>query len=161
LNTGDDSLLAQRIASETTYEVRFVIDPAAQVTTYPVATWKGFMLQRMRWAAQTSDYRADTLLFLVATFIYYLLLLGTGIASLFSREYVLLFIAGYVPKLVIDYIILYAFTGLTHTRPLMKFYIPAAIIHIPVIFMAVAGGYFWKFEWKGRILERAHSPQAK
>ena len=161
LNTGDDSLLAQRIASETSYTVRFVLDAAAQVTTYPVATWKGFMLQRMRWAAQTSDYRSDTLLFLISTFVYYLLLLGTGIMSFFSSGYFTLFAAGYIPKLVVDYLILHKFTGLTQTRRLMKYFIPAAVVHIPVIFMAVAGGYFGKFEWKGRILERANSPDAK
>jgi cellulose synthase/poly-beta-1,6-N-acetylglucosamine synthase-like glycosyltransferase len=157
LNTGDDSLLAQRIAFETPYEVRFVLDPAAQVTTLPVTDWKGFMLQRMRWAAQTSDYKSDTLIFLISTFIYYLLLLGTGIASFFEREYLTLFVAGYIPKLVVDFLILYKFTGQTHTRRLMRFYLPAAVIHIPVIFMAVAGGYFGKFEWKGRIVERANS----
>ncbi len=161
LNTGDDSLLAQRIASETAYSVRFVLEASAQVTTYPVATWKGFMLQRMRWAAQTSDYRSDTLLFLISTFIYYVLLLGTGIASLFAGEYFTLFAAGYIPKLSVDFLILHKFTGLTQTRRLMKYFLPAAVIHIPVIFMAVAGGYFGKFEWKGRILERANSPHAK
>ena len=161
LNTGDDSLLAQRIASETSYQVRFVTDPAAQVTTYPVASWKGFMLQRMRWAAQTSDYRADTLLFLISTFIYYVLLITTGIASFFSRDYLMLFAAGYVPKLAVDYLILHRFTGMTRTRHLMKYYFAAAVIHIPVIFLAVAGGYFAKFEWKGRPVERAHATPAK
>lgn len=161
LNTGDDSLLAQRIASETSFGVRFVLDTAASITTYPVESWHAFMLQRMRWAAQTSDYRSDTLLFLIATFIYYVLLLGTGIGSFFGSNYFTLFVAGYMPKLAIDFLILYRFTGLTKTRSLMKFFIPAAIIHIPVIFIAVAGGYLGKFEWKGRILKRAQPPKAK
>lgn len=155
LNTGDDSLLAQRIASETLYQVGFVLDERAQVTTYPVATWREFFLQRMRWAAQTSDYRADTLQFLIATFVYYVILMATGIASLFNAGFLLLFVAGYTPKLVIDYRILRRFTGMTNTRAILKYYIPAAVIHIPAIFIAVAGGYFGKFEWKGRQLERA------
>ncbi len=161
LNTGDDSLLAQRIAFETPYEVRFVLDPQARITTYPVTTWKGFMLQRMRWAAQTSDYRPDAMLFLVSTFVYYMLLLGTGIASVFDGEFFPLFAAGYLPKLIVDFLIMHKFTAMTGTRPLLKYFLPAAVVHIPVIFMAVAGGYFGKFEWKGRVLERANAPQAK
>jgi cellulose synthase/poly-beta-1,6-N-acetylglucosamine synthase-like glycosyltransferase len=161
LNTGDDSLLAQRIASETSFSVRFVLDTAAQVTTFPVPTWKGFMLQRMRWAAQTSDYRTDTLPFLISTFIYYLLLLGTGAASFFDASYLVLFAVAYAPKLAVDYLILRKFTEMTQTRPLMKYYAAAAVIHIPVIFMAVTGGYFGRFEWKGRVLERANAPHPK
>jgi cellulose synthase/poly-beta-1,6-N-acetylglucosamine synthase-like glycosyltransferase len=155
LNTGDDSLLAQRIAAETPYAIGFSLDPRSQVTTLPVLTWKEFFIQRMRWAAQTSDFHAETLVFLIATFIYYVILTGAAAASLFNSDYLLLFLAGWYPKLVADYLILRKFTGLTLTRRIMKYYLPAAVIHIPVIFIAVAGGYFGKFEWKGRAVERA------
>lgn len=155
MNTGDDSLLAQRIAAETPWSVGFVLDARAQVTTLPVSTWAQFFRQRMRWAAQTSDYHPETLGFLVATFLYYLLLTGTAIAAFFDPLYALLFAAGYAPKFVVDYLILRRFTGLTNTRTLLKYYIPAAVLHIPVIFIAVIGGYFAKFEWKGRAVGRA------
>ncbi len=155
LNSGDDSLLAQKIAGTGKWKVRFNLDCNSAVTTAPVATWRAFLQQRMRWAAQTGSYRTDTLVFLVSSFIYYTALVIALLRTPFEPVCLLLFLLAYVPKLLIDFHILKKFTVLTRTEYLLRFYAKAALIHIPVVLLAVLGGYFGRFDWKGRATTRS------
>ncbi len=155
LNSGDDSLLAQKIADTGKWDVRFNLDRNSAVLTGPVTTWMDFLRQRMRWAAQTGSYRRDTLTFLVCSFLYYVALVISLFVSIAQPTCLLLFLLAYGPKLIVDYSILKKFTSLSDTEQLLKFYGMAAVIHIPVILIAVLGGYFGEFEWKGRSTTRA------
>ncbi len=157
LNSGDDSLLAQKMARSGKWDVRFNLDKSAAVTTAPVTTWKDFFQQRMRWAAQTGSYRPDTLIFLICSFVYYVALAVALLGSVFNASLLLLFFVAYIPKLIVDYAILKKFSALTDTAYLLRFYAKAALIHIPVILFAVLGGFFGRFDWRGRSTERSTS----
>ena len=150
LNSGDDSLLAQKIVATGAWEVRFCLDQTSFVATAPAASWRAFLQQRMRWAAQTADYRFDTLVFLISTFIYYLALIVVLLGSLANVQYLVLFVLAFIPKLWVDYRIVKRFTNSTGTEQLMRFYPLAALTHIPTIVFAVVGGFFGRFDWKGR-----------
>lgn len=154
LNSGDDSLLAQKIAGTGRWKVRFNLDRLSYVVTTPVSTWKEFLHQRMRWAAQTASYRRDTLFFLICSFVYYLALSITLAGSFFHAAFLVLFLTAFIPKLFVDFLILKKFTSLSCTKFLMRYYPSAALIHIPVVLIAVLGGYFGRFDWKGRVTER-------
>jgi len=154
LNSGDDSLLAQKISSSGTWQVRFNLDRSSFVTTGPVRTWKEFFRQRMRWAAQTANYRADALFFLVCSFFYYIVLTAVLIGSAFSPPWIMLFMIAFLPKLFVDYHILKKFTTFSGTQYLMHFYPQAALVHVPTVLVAVLGGFFGRFDWKGRATER-------
>ncbi len=155
INSGDDSLLAQQIVSTTQWKIRFAIEPESQVTTFPVEHWKDFLQQRMRWAVQTAHYQPAMLMFLVTSFLLYILLFVlTPFSIVFFTEFPLPVIV-LCGKFIIDYLILKRFTTLTKTSSILKFFFPAEIFHIPTVLLAVFGGYFGHFEWKGRTLVRA------
>jgi cellulose synthase/poly-beta-1,6-N-acetylglucosamine synthase-like glycosyltransferase len=155
LNSGDDSLLAQQIVSTSQWKIRFAIEPESQVTTFPVEHWKDFLQQRMRWAVQTAHYQPATLTFLVTSFLLYILLFVlTPFSIVFFLKFPLPVIV-LCGKFIIDYWILKRFTALTKTSSVLKFFFPAEIFHIPTVLLAVFGGYFGHFEWKGRTLMRA------
>ena len=143
-------MLAQKIVATGAWEVRFCLDQTSFVATAPAASWRAFLQQRMRWAAQTADYRFDTLVFLISTFIYYLALIVVLLGSLANVQYLVLFVLAFIPKLWVDYRIVKRFTNSTGTEQLMRFYPLAALTHIPTIVFAVVGGFFGRFDWKGR-----------
>ncbi len=154
LNAGEDSLLAQKIAATKNWSVRFSLEPETNVITNPVQTWKDFFHQRMRWVSQTTEYRKETVFLLVCSFVYYIALTISFLFSIFDFQFFILLVISYVPKFIIDFLILNKFTSLTNTRSLLSYYIFASIIHIPTVLYVVFGGYFGSFQWKGKTVER-------
>ncbi|MCX6137331.1 MAG: glycosyltransferase [Ignavibacteriales bacterium] len=154
INSGDDSLLAQRIESETHWRVRFVLDPAAHVTTIPVRTWRDFLLQRMRWAGQTAHYNISALIFMVCSFLLFILLFVTLPFSLISPADFAAPAIMFAAKIIIDFAAVLRFTRATRITSVLCYFLPAEVIHIPTILFAVFGGYFGKFDWKGRAMQR-------
>lgn len=154
INSGDDSLLAQRIESETPWRVHFVLDSAAHVSTYPVTSWKDFLLQRMRWAGQTAHYNTGALFFMVCSFLLFALIFFTLPFSLLSPAAFPVPMIMFIAKLIVDYAAVLRFTRAARIPSVMKYFLPAEVIHIPTILLAVFGGYFGKFEWKGRAMQR-------
>ncbi len=154
LNSGDDSLLAQLIERTTAWKVRFASDPSATVTTAPVSTWKEFFHQRMRWAAQTSHYHPATVAFLASSFAFYVLLFFLLPFSLLQIALLPVPLLAFLLKLGVDYAILRRFTSMTGTESILRFFLAAELVHVPAILAAVVGGYFGRFEWKGRTLKR-------
>ncbi len=154
LNSGDDSLLAQLILQKTQWKIRFALEPEAQVTTNPVETWKHFFQQRMRWASQTTEYEPLTVFFLSSIFFLYVMLCIFSIVAFWYPTLFVPIIFSLCAKFFIDFFILKKFTHRTNTQYIMKYFIPAAIIHIPSILISVLGGFIGTFEWKGRKLQR-------
>jgi cellulose synthase/poly-beta-1,6-N-acetylglucosamine synthase-like glycosyltransferase len=154
VNSGSDSLLAQKIVSTTQWQMRFAYEPETHVTTLPETDWGQLLQQRMRWAGQTPYYSLSTLIFLIASFLFYLLLF------LFMPISILHFSLMPVPllmlamKLLVDYLIIDKFRKLTRINGIMKYFFIAELIHFPVILIAVFGSLFSSFEWKGRHMER-------
>jgi len=160
LNSGSDSLLAQRIAATPQWKMRFAYEPEAHVTTLPVRSWGHLLQQRMRWAGQTSHYRGSTLLFLVASFLLYLLLFILTPVSVFYLSILPVPFAALIIKFIIDYRIIAKFSKLTNVSGMTKYFFISELIHFPAILMAVFGGFFGSFEWKGRRMEREISQHA-
>jgi hypothetical protein len=57
-------------------------------------------------------------------------------------------------KFATDYLMMKRFTALTKTESILRYFIPAAAIHIPYILAATVGGYFFSFDWKNRSLRK-------
>ncbi len=153
LNTGDDSLLAQKIVQTKNWKIKFAIDPFSYVSTSAVDTWKDFFHQRMRWAGQTTEYPGATLFFMIPTFIMYMILFVTIPMTIVSWSIIPWLTLGV--KFSMDYFIMKKFCRITHTEYALRYFIPTAIIHIPVILFSVFGGFFGQFTWKERTISRA------
>lgn len=152
LNTGDDSLLAQKIIQTEKWKIKFIINPFSRVSTFAVKTWRDFFHQRMRWSGQTTEYPIGVLMFMINTFIMFVLLLVTVPATVFywtSIPWIVLAV-----KFIIDYLMMKNFCRMTQTEKALRYFIPTAIIHIPVIVFSVFGGFFGQFTWKERTVGR-------
>ena len=154
INSGSDSLLAQRIAATPQWKMHFAYEPETQVSTMPVTSWSRLLQQRMRWAGHTPHYRTSTLVFLVDSFLLYLLVFLAAPVSIFYFPMMLIPIAILIIKFLVDFWIISEFSKLTSVGGLMKYFFTSELIHFPVILTAVFGSFFGGFEWKGRHMKR-------
>lgn len=152
INTGDDSLLAQKLTADGRWAARFAYGADATVSTQPVDTWKEVLHQRMRWVGQTAYYPADIMFFMICTFIMFV-----GLSVILPLTFIVWHPLPWIilaSIIIIDYAMMDKFTRLTQTTEAMRYYIPTAVIHIPFVLLATIGGYFFSFEWKERSLKR-------
>jgi cellulose synthase/poly-beta-1,6-N-acetylglucosamine synthase-like glycosyltransferase len=152
INTGDDSLLAQKITASGHWRARFAFEPEATIITRPVSAWKEVFHQRMRWVGQTAYYPADMMFFMICTFIMFIALTVTLPMTAFSWNSLPWLVV--VGKFSIDYLMMRRFTTLTGTSRAMKYFVPTALVHIPLILLSTIGGYFFSFEWKERSMKK-------
>lgn len=154
INSGSDSLLAQEIVSATHWQMRFAFEPATHVLTTALSNWGQLLQQRMRWAGQTTNYRPSTMIFLIASFLFYLLLFLFTPISLLYFPLLPIPVIMIAIKFMIDYWIIARFERLTGALVKMKYFFFSELLHLPVILIAVFGSFFGSFEWKGRKMER-------
>jgi cellulose synthase/poly-beta-1,6-N-acetylglucosamine synthase-like glycosyltransferase len=152
INTGDDSLLAQKLVASGQWEARFAYADDAVVETQPVDTWQGVLRQRIRWVGQTSYYPAYMMFFMICTFIMFVLLTVMLPLSYFYWTPVPYIVLG--GKYIGDYLVMRRFTNVTHLPSAMRYFIPTWLIHIPSILISTVGGYFFSFEWKERTMTK-------
>jgi len=155
INTGDDSLLAQRIVNIAGWFPQFALSPHATVTTTHATSVREMFHQRMRWVGQTAYYPAYMMFFLISTFLMFVSLAITIPLTFLSWNAIPWIVL--IAKFTIDYITMVRFTHATGTEHLLRFFIPTAIIHIPFILLATIGGYFFPYEWKNRSMKRETS----
>ncbi len=159
VNSGSDSLLAQRIVASTPWKMGFAYEPETHVTTLPLKNWVQLLHQRMRWAGSTLNYKRAGLIFLVASFSLYLLLflfLPFSLAYPSSLPTPLII---FVLKIILDFWITTKFAKMAKIEGLKKFFLVSELIHVPFILVSVIGSFSVKFEWKQRRMRRT-MPQA-
>ncbi|MFZ4620384.1 MAG: glycosyltransferase [Bacteroidota bacterium] len=152
INTGDDSLLAQKLTANGNWKARFAFGADATISTQPVDTWKEVLHQRMRWVGQTAYYPAHMMFFMICTFMMFVGLALTLPLTLIEWNILPWIIISL--NILFDYIIMQRFARITKTTEAMKYFIPTAIIHIPFVLLATIGGYFFSFEWKDRSMKK-------
>ncbi len=160
INSGSDSLLAQKIVSATHWQMRFAYEPETHVLTTALSNWGQLLQQRMRWAGQTTNYRPSTVIFLIASFLFYLLLFLFTPVSLLYFSLLPIPVIMMAIKFIIDYWIISRFERLTGDLVRMKYFFFSELLHFPVLLIAVFGSFFGDFEWKGRRMEREISQHA-
>ncbi len=154
INSGSDSLLAQKIVSATQWQMRFAYEPETHVLTTALSTWGQLLQQRMRWAGQTTNYRPSTVIFLIASFLFYLLLFLFTPVSLLYFSLLPIPVIMMAIKFIIDCWIIAKFEKLTGNLVRMKYFFFSELLHFPVILIAVFGSFLGNFEWKGRKMQR-------
>ncbi len=158
INSGSDSLLAQRIVATTSWRMNFAYKPESHVTTLPLRSWTHVLHQRMRWAGSTPNYKWTGLVFLVASFFFYLLLFFFLPISLTHPSEMLEPLLIFLIKILLDYWITAKFMKMTNITGIKKFFLISELIHIPFILASVIGSFVSKFEWKQRRMRRTVSP---
>ena len=149
--SGDDDFLLQSINSSGNWKVVFCTSPFSQVHTEPAESWKQFWEQRKRWASKCIYYKKPQMLMLLSVFLFYSIILILLPLGFFSKKLFFSGMAGWSFKTLADLLVMHKGAEIFNQKRLLKWFIPTAIIHIPLIVSSVIAGNFGKFNWKGHV----------
>lgn len=152
--SGDDDLLLQRIAGSGTWSVTFMADVAGAVTTRPAPTLRGVFEQRKRWGSKTVNYTPRQVMFLSGVFLFYCCIAASVTAGFFKPVFFLIFSLMLGIKITGEYLLLIPGTVLFNQKQLRSFILPASLLQLPLVLIAVVFGVFGKFSWKGEKFRR-------
>ncbi len=154
LTSGDDELLMQKIANETSFEIKFAWNKNAIVTTKPNGGLNDFLEQRKRWASKSLFYFDKTIVALLfSIFIFYASLLTLFFASFFGFA-VKWFLFLFTLKMLFEYLIVKEGKDFLFDKKLLRYFLIAELLHIPYIIFSALGGVSGNYVWKGRKVKR-------
>jgi cellulose synthase/poly-beta-1,6-N-acetylglucosamine synthase-like glycosyltransferase len=153
LASGDDMLLLHKIAARYPDGVHFLKSKAATVFTPALPDLRSFWQQRLRWATKNAAYQEWEITAVLAWvfFTCWAILLGIlGLAwfwPILGLTAVLLLSL----KMVADYYLLHHAALFFERKDLLRFFLPAQLMHI--LYIAIIG--LWanvqkQYVWKGR-----------
>ena len=149
LVSGDDDMLVHKMTQFKEGKVRYNVDSKACVATPPVYSWRALLQQRSRWASNGAHYANKSFIALLScVFFFYVWLVVSPFMAYWN---IIPWFAFFLP-LTIKYILEYFF--LTQTaikfkqKRLLRYFIWAALLHIPITVIAVIRGNFGWYKWK-------------
>jgi cellulose synthase/poly-beta-1,6-N-acetylglucosamine synthase-like glycosyltransferase len=155
LASGDDLLLMQKIAERYPERVFFFKSKEVTVSTEPVASWKEFWNQRIRWASKSNHYKDWNIkLVLLMVYLLNLALLAGSLYALIVGHHLFLFILLFVAKFLIEYPFVDKVARFFKQENLLLYFFILQPLH--VLYMVSAGtmGLIGGFEWKGRKIKK-------
>src|SRR5436190_1139602 len=149
--SGDDMLLMHKIWTQFPGQVHYLKSREAIVVTQPMATWKDFFDQRIRWASKATFYddkRIFSALLLVYLFnLSFLALLLAGFWLPFLWIYLIILL---LVKTIVELPFVYSVAKFFNKQSLLKYFLFFQPLHIAYTILIGWVGQFGKYEWKGR-----------
>lgn len=144
--SGDDMFLMHKMKQTLHKPVGYLFHPDAIVLTAAMDTWKGFIMQRIRWASK-ARYYDDRSITLVLTLVY-----------LFNLSFVLLALMGSWSTLIIalafktffELFFLDPVAAFFKLKPELRYFVFYQPIHIIYNISAGLFGQLKSYSWKGR-----------
>lgn len=152
--SGDDDLLLQKIWKSRKWDIRFMVESTAAVTTLPTTTVKGVLEQRKRWGSKTVHYHPKQVVLLSGIFLFYLCICASLICGLFLPQCLLWTLGLITLKTIGEMVLMIPGTRIFHQVNLRKWILPASLLQLPLVLYAVFAGVFGKFKWKGQKFNR-------
>lgn len=151
--SGDDmfTLIAMR-KKYGSKAVSFVYSSEAQIETQLQHSLNGFIQQRMRWVSKSRSYRDINVVLsalIVALFNFSLLLLM--LASFYSSIFLLVYLLFVLFKFMIDYPLMYIYTGFAGRRKLLRWLLPLEFLYPVYVSSISLIGLVLPYHWKGRV----------
>ncbi|MBR6378799.1 MAG: glycosyltransferase [Fibrobacter sp.] len=148
IQSGDDDLLMQKLATDRPFAMRYCITPTTFVTTSGKETLKELWEQRKRWASKTIYYSPKIVFVLSMVFLFLTMLCVTAAVSPFSFKVLIATLVAFVLKSLGDLILILRGLKIFKQEHLLKWCIPVEIVHAPFTVLAVLFGLFGRFKWK-------------
>lgn len=148
IQSGDDDLLMQKLATDRPFAMRYCITPSTFVTTSGKETLKELWEQRKRWASKTIYYSPKIVFVLSMVFMFLTMLCVTAAFSPFSTEVLIATLVAFALKSLGDLILILRGLKIFRQEHLLKWCIPVEIVHAPFTVLAVLFGLFGRFKWK-------------
>lgn len=154
--SGDDDLLIQKIALETTYKIIFAYDKRALIKTQPKQKPEEFLEQRKRWASKSIFYRNNSLVvIIILLFLFYASLPLQLLGGIFFNSFLLIsFLISFASKIVVEYMVMNFGAESLYDKKMMRIFFIAEFLQIPYIIYSAIGGLFGNFRWKGGKVKR-------
>lgn len=152
LASGDDMLLMQKIAIAYPNKIAYLKNKAAQTQTHAKSTIKAFVSQRIRWTSKSGAYTGWQVLVMLATvWLLCLTMLLDVLLMPFSSCFAYLFASKFIIKGIMDYYFLGMMANFFERRSIMRYFIPALLMHWWYIaIVGTLGNIVKEYEWKGR-----------
>jgi hypothetical protein len=155
LTSGDDELLMQKIAYETSWRVRFCPDREATVLTEGAPTLRAFFEQRRRWASKGTHYPDLTLRATVgAIYVFYVALLAGALALPWAPRLAKPLAGALALKALPEAALLGPACRHFGRGRLMGYFPLAQLAQIPYVVAIGAAGALGGYTWKGRRIAR-------
>ncbi len=148
IQSGDDDLLMQKLASDRPEAMRYCISPETFVTTTGKETLKELWEQRKRWASKTIYYSPKIVFVLSMVFLFLATITISYVLSFFSHSFLIATMIAFVFKCLGDLILICRGLRLFKQKHLVKWCVPVEFIHAPFTVFAVLFGLFGRFKWK-------------
>lgn len=148
--SGDDDFILQEIHASGRWKIRFCADADARMRTNGPDDWRHYWEQHKRWASKCLHYRPPQVAFLMAVFAFYLSIPVLLMLGFWRPQLGLLGLAAFAVKTAADYVVMRAGLRRFGLSPLLRFFRPTALMHIPLILAAVVAGLTGSFTWKGQ-----------
>lgn len=141
----EDFALMRKIAGETPWRVRFPLDPATSIFSFPAQTWREYFDQRRRWAAGGKEVGGFAKFLMLVAFLAHLVLL---LAAFFSP---LVALIGLAAVLLVDALLLRRCAAVLQYKSLLK-YFPFFELYFLLynLFLAATVIFPTTVHWKGR-----------
>jgi cellulose synthase/poly-beta-1,6-N-acetylglucosamine synthase-like glycosyltransferase len=157
--SGDDMFLIQKAAAQAPGSVFFVKNRAATVRTRAQPDWRGFWQQRLRWGTKNAalpEWPIRLALLAVFLFCWGIWLHAAALLCWGSSGgNVQVFVFQVFIKIVADYFFLRSLCRFFGRMDLLRWFLPAFVLHTAYIPLVGAGSLFLKnYRWKGRNVRR-------
>ena len=149
--SGDDLLLMHKIKVKYPSSIGYLFNRNTTVKTDPMADWKSFLNQRIRWASKATSYR-DLNVFLVLLLVYVVnLSLGVIFILCFFYPRIFLFLVLFVlTKALFELPFMYKVSRFFSLQKLMPWFVIMQPAHIAYTIISGWLGKFGTYQWKGR-----------
>jgi glycosyltransferase involved in cell wall biosynthesis len=147
--SGDDDLLLQRIYKKHKGCVRYMTDAEGSVTTLATLSASGVFEQRKRWSSKTVHYGLPQVFMLSMIFLFYATIAVFGVLAIFVPAALAGFAMLFSIKIFGELLLMIPGTRMLHHKELRPWILPASILQLPMVLIAVVSGVFGRFEWKG------------
>ncbi len=148
--SGDDDLFLERVRDETNWQIRYSVTPETFVPTLPPESLFEFFHQRFRYASKGRYYAPKVVAGLLAV---YLLSAGLTVGMLlclFLPEIRLGVFSVFLLKSAAEFYFLKKAGAIFRQKFALHIYLLTALLHPCYIVLAVLGGQFAGFTWKGK-----------
>jgi cellulose synthase/poly-beta-1,6-N-acetylglucosamine synthase-like glycosyltransferase len=150
-SSGDDTFLMFAIRNKYNDKIAFLKSPDAIVETKPQFFIKEFFNQRIRWISKVKNY-SDYYVQLIGIvfFLFNMMILFSGIASLFAKTFLAVFLFGFALKLIIDFIFMAQISTFFKKRNLLLLFFPSEVLHVFYLVIISVLIFSKNYEWKKR-----------
>ena len=144
-------LLMHKIWKRYPEKVVYLKSKEAIVESQPMQSWKGFYMQRKRWASKTLIYDDYKIIFVLAfAFLLNCLFIALVIASFFNGSYWWYVAAFWLLKALIEFPFVYSVSKFYNQQKLVKYLFLFQPLHMIYTVLVGVASQFGNYEWKGR-----------